>query len=339
MALCTAPNVTTHILGTSNAADRVAAVHSAVEALRGGEIVALPTETVYGLGADATNVTAVLKIFEAKGRPRFDPLIVHVADETWLKEVARLDESVTKIALKLTQAFWPGALTLILPRKSEISDVVTAGLPTVAVRASAHPIFSEIIREFGHPIAAPSANRFGSISPTSAAHVRAELEGRIPLVVDGGASLHGVESTIVAVREGVIEILRHGPVTVEQLAEFGPVRAANETAVPQAPGQLRSHYAPATPLILTKSLATFLLPQGKRVGALRWREEEVPGFAEVRVLSPTGNLREAAANLFRQLRELDSASLDLIVAETVPENGLGTAIMDRLRRAATTRSS
>ena len=332
--ICSAPEVKTRILRTSNAADRETAVQAAVQALRGGEIVALPTETVYGLAADATDVTAVLKVFAAKERPRFDPLIVHVADQTWLNDVVAPENGITETVLKLTQAFWPGPLTLVLPRNSEINDVVTAGLPTVAVRASAHPIFSEIVRRFGRPIAAPSANRFGHVSPTSAAHVRTELDGLIPLIVDGGPTVHGLESTIVAIREGVIEILRHGPVTAEQLADFAPVQSATETVVPRAPGQLRSHYAPATPLLLTESIGHFSIPHGKRVGALRWREEAAAGFAEIRVLSPVGDPREAAANLFRQLRELDAAKLDLIVAEAVPEDGLGAAIMDRLRRAA-----
>ncbi len=290
----------------------------AVELLRAGEVVGLPTETVYGLAADALNVDAVLKIFEAKERPRLDPLIVHLPNETWLRRLTSIPTAEEKLVLALTSAFWPGPLTLVLPRQKIVPDIVAAGLPTVAVRICAHPIFREIISAFGNPLAAPSANRFGRISPTRAEHVAAELAGRIPLIIDGGPTTHGLESTIVAPRNGQIEILRTGPITKEQLEEFAPVRLVSLGNKPEAPGQLRSHYAPHTPLVLTKSLKTFR-PPGKRIGKL--------------VLDP-GDLRKTAANLFRQLRELDEAGFDLIVAEEISETGLGRAIMDRLRRAS-----
>ncbi len=303
----------------------------AVELLRAGEPVALPTETVYGLAADALKAGAVLKIFEAKERPHFDPLIVHLPDRSWL---ARLT-SAGEVAGRLADAFWPGPLTLVLPRTGLVPDVVTAGLETVAVRMSAHPVFRAVIEEFAGPLAAPSANRFGRISPTEAAHVFSELDGRIPLIVDGGRSAHGVESTIVAPRRGGLEILRHGPITAEMLAEFGEVReAAAPGAQPEAPGMLPSHYAPRTRLILPANFREFMPPAG-RVGALVFGENLASNFTAVRTLSAAGDLREAAANLFRCLRELDAAGLDLIVAESVPEIGLGRAIMDRLRRAAT----
>jgi L-threonylcarbamoyladenylate synthase len=234
----------------------------------------------------------------------------------------------------LIDRFWPGPLTLVLPRQQVVPDVVTAGLETVAVRWSAHPLFREIITAFGSPLAAPSANRFGRISPTAADHVQAELEGRIPLIVDGGATTHGLESTVVAVRNGGIEILRHGPVTAEELAEFAEVRIVSGGARLEAPGQLPSHYAPRTRLTLVPDLTTYCPPPDQRVGALRWREAGAAGFTVTRTLSHAGDLHEAAANLFRYLRELDAAELDLIVAEMVPQSGLGHAILDRLRRAA-----
>jgi L-threonylcarbamoyladenylate synthase len=314
----------------------IAAAESAraVALLREGEVVALPTETVYGLAADALNATAVAKIFEAKERPRFDPLIVHIPDRDWLEKVADLQGQDGRLIDKLAGAFWPGPFTMVLPKRDLVPDIVTAGLKTVAVRISAHPVFAELIRAFGSPLAAPSANRFGRISPTAAAHVLDELNGRIPLIVDGGATEHGLESTIVAPRNGRIEVLRRGPVTERQLAEFGEVAVVESSQRPEAPGQLPSHYAPNTPLILVNNADAFVPAAGKRRGLLSWASTGA-SFAEVRCLSEGQDLIEAAANLFRYLRELDNLGLDLIVAEKLPEGGLGAAINDRLRRAAT----
>ncbi len=306
---------------------------AAVEALREGAAVALPTETVYGLAADALNPDAVVKIFEAKERPRFDPLIVHLPEESWLERLTSVSPADTELVAQLISRFWPGPLTLVLPRRSVVPDLVTAGLETVAVRMSAHPVFQQIARAVDRPLAAPSANRFGRISPTRAEDVLAELEGRIPIVVDGGATFHGLESSIVAVRDGGMEILRHGPIALEELAAIAEVLPARERDRPEAPGQLRSHYAPRTPLVLVEALSGCTLPPG-RVGALGLGEISRCDFQAVRSLSRTGDLREAAATLFRALRELDDLKLDLIVAETLPEMGLGRAVMDRLRRAA-----
>ena len=323
----------TQILPASTPNECEIAVRCAVEHLERGEAIALPTETVYGLAADALNVDAALKIFEAKERPRFDPLIVHLPDLGWLEKLTRIRSTEETLVAALIERFWPGPLTLVLPRRPIAPDLVTAGLETVAVRLSADPVFKSVIHAFGRPLAAPSANRFGRISPTRAADVAAELDGRIPLIVDGGATNHGLESTIVAIREEAMEILRPGPITADSLGEFAEVRMAAVRERPTAPGQLASHYAPRTPLVLTPSLTKFQLPPG-RIGALSFSTGP-SGFAELRTLSRSGDLREAAAKLFRYLRELDDAKLDLIVAEEVPDSGLGTAIMDRLRRAAT----
>lgn len=324
------------------------AVREACALLRAGEIVALPTETVYGLGADALNPSAVAKVFAAKERPSFDPLIVHIASRGDLKDVAIVPEDIEETVNKLTNEFWPGPLTIILPKHPDVPDLVTSGLPTVAVRQSAHPVFRAIGKELGRPIAAPSANRFGRISPTSASAVMKELGGRIPLVVDAGACSEGVESTIISIepREGkkpVFILHRAGPITKEQLQAFGKVEKFREAKgdTPQAPGQLESHYAPLTPLILLEKPEDFQPEEGKRYGLLSYRgEDDSPYVAlhdweTVESLSPgSGKLAEAAIRLFFVMRQLDEAGLDAIIAEPVSETGLGVAIMDRLRRAS-----
>ncbi|BCU76756.1 L-threonylcarbamoyladenylate synthase [Luteolibacter sp. LG18] len=337
----------TRIISASDE-DMKEAVREAVALLARGEVVALPTETVYGLGADAFNPEAAAKVFEAKERPSFDPLIVHVARKSDLHQVAEVDESIRDVVEKLTSNFWPGPLTLVLPKKPEVPDLVTSGLPTVAVRLSAHPIFRAVCRELGRPIAAPSANRFGRISPTSASAVLKELDGRIPLIVDGGACSEGLESTIIAIepREGkkpLFKLLRAGPVTKEDLQPYGRVEKAKERPgeLPHAPGQLASHYAPRTPLLMFEKPEDFVPEEGKRYGLLSYREEEKDGYIDlhdwerVEALSPgNGKLAEAALRLFFVMRQLDEAGLDAIVAEPVSETGLGVAIMDRLRRAS-----
>ncbi len=326
--------MTTTIAATTSPNDRRQAVTRAVDLLRGGEVVALPTETVYGLAADALVAEAAGKIFETKQRPHFDPLIVHLPDRSWVSKVARISEEAAPLVERLLGRFWPGPLTLVLPRRELVPPLVTAGLETIAVRMSAHPLFAEVVNSFGKPLAAPSANRFGRISPTCAAHVMEELSGRIPLIVDGGPTEHGVESTVVAVRGEGIEILRAGPISREELSEFCEVRYQTSGRT-EAPGQLPSHYRPQTPLMIVQELAMVVVPEGKRYGALVWSNAPlITSFAEVRRLTTSGNLREAAANLFRQLRELDHAELDCIVVEALSEQGLGLAIMERLRRAA-----
>lgn len=301
----------------------VEGIEEAVRLLAAGETVALPTETVYGLGADALDSRACAKIFEAKERPLYDPLIVHLPDGQWVEKLAH----ATVLSRRLAEAFWPGPLTMVLPRREIVPDLVTAGQDTVALRWSAHPIFQQVVYKFSRPIAAPSANRFGRISPTTAEHVLRELSGRIPLVLDAGPCVHGLESTIVLVEgERSLRILRPGPITAEQLGEFAEISLApSDVAVP---GGLKSHYAPRTPLVIG-------LPADfrERRGLLAWGAP-MEGFERTEILSATQDLREAAANLYGAMRRLDEAGLDLIVAEPVPETGLGVAIMERLRKAA-----
>ena len=303
--------------------DAAEGISPAAALLATGGVVALPTETVYGLGADALNPSACAKIFETKDRPLYDPLIVHLPDMEWLERIA----VATPCALRLAEHFWPGPLTLVLPRTDIVPDLVTSGQETVAIRMSAHPVFQAVARAFGKPIAAPSANRFGRISPTCADHVVEELDGRSPLVVDGGPCAHGIESTIVMVDGDRLRILRRGPGTARDLARFGSVEEGG--AAVAAPGGLKSHYAPHTPLFIADGPPA---PQ-KRAGLLAWAHSG-EGFVRAEHLSRTQDLREAAVNLYAAMRRLDAAGLDAIIAEPVPEQGLGAAIMERLRKAA-----
>jgi L-threonylcarbamoyladenylate synthase len=299
-----------------------AAVAEAARLILAGEPVAVPTETVYGLAADATNARAVAGIYEAKGRPSFNPLIVHVSDLTMAEAVAEFPP----VARQLAEAFWPGALTLVLPRRegSSVCDLTTAGLPTVAVRMPAHPAMQALIRASGRPLAAPSANRSGAISPTTAAHVMASLAGRIPLVIDAGATAQGIESTIVRPEGEGVHILRHGPVTAEQIAAVGVrVLGEGDGSKIEAPGQLASHYCPDKPLRLN---ATEAQPG-----------EYLIGFGPMACdanLSASGDLVEAAANLFAALHDADASMARSIAVAPVPHAGLGLAINDRLARAA-----
>jgi L-threonylcarbamoyladenylate synthase len=298
-------------------------ISEAVEILTSGDPVALPSETVYGLAADALSPTACAKIFEAKDRPLSDPLIVHVPSPDWLDKLAHS----TPTALALAEKFWPGPLTLVLLRRDIVPDIVTAGEDTVALRMSAHAVFDAVVKKFGKPLAAPSANRFGRISPTTAAHVLAELDDRIPLILDGGPCAHGIESTIVHIRPEGLQILRHGPITEDDLRPFAPI--LNGSATISAPGGMKSHYAPRTPLVLEKNPT----PRSGKTGLLALSQSR-EGFAKTEILSPSADLREAATHLYGALRRLDEAGLDLLIAEPVPETGIGSAIMDRLRKAA-----
>ena len=327
-------------------------VAAAVAVLRRGGPVALPTETVYGLAADALNATAIARIFEAKERPFFDPLICHVPSADWIEKLTTsVNPLADQVVERLVARFWPGPLTIILPRRADVvPDLVAAGLPTVALRWSAHPVFRAVVEAFGRPLAAPSANRFGHISPTTGAHALAELEGRIPLVIDAGPTDHGLESTIVRPREdGRLEILRPGPITAEVLSEIAEVvsgsAAVSGDDAPIAPGQLASHYAPRTPLALHAGhVAIRESASAGRVGLLAWRADRLTEdlarlFSVVECLTEHGDPREGAARLFAAMRRLDEAGLALIVAEPAPNEGLGVAINDRLTRAGGSRAN
>lgn len=292
--------------------------------LRAGGVAAFPTETVYGLGADATNSDAVLKIYETKGRPRFNPLIVHVTDA----EMARRYVEFSPLAERLASAFWPGPLTMVLPKRAEagLSDIVTAGLDTVGVRVPNHPLALELIRAAGVPLAAPSANPSGKLSPTTAEQVLRAFKGAVP-VLDGGPCTAGVESTIVAVSGDKVTQLRAGALAREEIerAIGGPVAAAAEGSAIAAPGMLASHYAPNAAMRLnaaTLQAGEVLLGFGASGGTLN--------------LSPAGDLHEAARNLFAMLHELDARAARIAVAP-IPHSGLGEAINDRLKRAAAPR--
>jgi L-threonylcarbamoyladenylate synthase len=328
---------TNHVKGAILSASDAASIQLAGRVIKAGGLVAFPTETVYGLGCDAMNADAAAKVFEAKQRPQFDPLIVHIAD---LNQFDIVIGSLPALGQRLIDAFWPGPLTLVLPKQPAIPDLITAGLSTVAVRMPNHPVAQTLIREAGTPIAAPSANPFGYVSPTTAQHVADGLGNSVDLILDGGPCPVGVESTIVSLAGPRPELLRPGSITIEQLsAVIGAIRLASSVnQQPLAPGQLSRHYATRTPLILLPSAeARPLLKDDERAGLLihSHPRDTDDRFAAVEVLSSTGDLREAARHLFAALRRLDSLGLDRIYAEPCREEGLGVAIMDRLRRCAT----
>jgi L-threonylcarbamoyladenylate synthase len=306
-----------------------AAVAAAAADLRDGALVAFPTETVYGLGADATNGRAVAAIFAAKGRPRFNPLIVHLPDTD---AAARLGQ-LTGPGRRLAEALWPGALTLVIAKQPDctVADLATAGLDTIALRVPSHPIAQALLRAAGRPIAAPSANRSGHVSPTTAAHVEADLGESVAIILDGGPAPIGLESTVVDATGAEPVILRLGGLARESIERVvgGPlVLARGEPGRPASPGMLARHYAPAARL----RLDAHEVLDGEALLAFG---PAVPEHAGVTInLSPTGDLVEAAANLFSALRALDSAGASAIAAMPIPHGGLGEAINDRLLRAA-----
>jgi L-threonylcarbamoyladenylate synthase len=307
-------------------------IHKAAELLSMGQLVGIPTETVYGLAANALSAEAVTPIFEAKNRPFFDPLIVHMASANQLEKYAA---EIHVKAWKLAETFWPGPLTIVLPRQANIPDIVTSGLDTVGLRVPNHEITLELLNLLDFPLAAPSANPFGYISPTTAQHVHAQLHGKIAAVLDGGACTIGVESAIVHVsKKGQITLLRQGGTTLEELNDcIGDVDVQlHSSSNPKAPGMLASHYAPRTPLLLgtLDELPEHLKSVNLAYLSLQTKWPNYPGIA----LSSDGSLNEAARNLFSAMRELDRGHYDLIVAEKMPERGLGRAINDRLFRAA-----
>jgi L-threonylcarbamoyladenylate synthase len=306
-------------------------LEQAAALLHQGGVVAFPTETVYGLGADALNPRAVARIFEIKQRPFFDPLIVHVAHEQMLDTVVA---ALPPSARRLAQAFWPGPLTLILPKKPAIPDLVTSGLPGVGVRMPAHDMALKLIRHVNRPLAAPSANPFGAISPTTAAHVRDGLGAAVDMVLDGGACEVGVESTIVSFMQSQPMLLRPGGLALEAIeSHIGPVLIpADDDFQVASPGRLLRHYAPGSQLFLCDELKTLAPDSG--VGVLAYSGSVRSGFGGYEVLSPAGDVYEAAANLFAALRRLDALGVGTIYAQRAPHSGLGRAINDRLWRAS-----
>ncbi|HOP65403.1 MAG TPA: L-threonylcarbamoyladenylate synthase [Spirochaetota bacterium] len=298
--------------------------------IRKGGLVAFPTETVYGLGADAFNPSAVAGIFEAKQRPFFDPLIVHIADIT---DIERLTSGIDSRASRLIERFWPGPLTVVLPKKDTVPDIVTSGLDTVAVRMPRHETALSLIREAGTPIAAPSANRFSCLSPTTSRHVMEQLGNAVDMILDGGQCTVGIESTIIKITPAGIHLLRPGGIATEGIEECAGEKIITDKTEgkPEAPGQLDYHYSPVKPVIITDDP-----PLDDERGGFLFFRKPVSDYPAERtfILSEKGDLREAAANLFSHLHALDTLNISRIYAQNVPEHGLGLGIMDRLKKAS-----
>ncbi len=310
-------------------------INRAKQLLDRGELVAIPPETVYGLAANALDATDAARIFAAKNRPSFDPLLVHVA------AAMRVHELVTDFpdqAQALAATFWPGPLTLVLPKKNHIPDLVTAGLPTVGVRCPSHELTLELLHLLDYPLAAPSANPFGYVSPTRPEHVQEQLGSKVAYILDGGPCRVGVESTIVGFDDGPV-IYRLGGVAVEEIENVvGRMRVmTHSSSNPVAPGQLASHYAPARQIVLGNIAELLTQHPNEKVALLRYHKRLPDTPVPQIVLSPSGSLEEAAQNLFAALRQFDKMDVTLVLAELVPDTGIGRAINDRLRRAATSR--
>jgi L-threonylcarbamoyladenylate synthase len=314
-------------------------IRNAAIAIQKGELVAFPTETVYGLGANALNANAVSQIFEAKERPSFDPLIVHISNLQSIDTLVHFDaltKEQTQWFYTLAQSFWPGPLTMVVPKTPQVPDIVTSGLPTVGLRMPHHPIALDLIAQAQCPIAAPSANKFGLLSPTCAEHVRKQLP--TVLVLDGGATQVGIESTIVSFAQDGFIILRHGVITAQDIAQHIPqsVHTSPQQAT-VAPGMLQSHYSPQKPLhILSQQLESSVLPRVKAEKAtlISFSGKYNEYFNTVVTPSPTGDVKEYAVQLFATLHRLEESDASVLYAEPVPENGIGLAIMDKLRKAS-----
>ncbi len=298
----------------------------AAECIRAGKLVAFPTETVYGLGANALDAMAVAKIFSIKERPSFDPLIVHVSDmDMILKLTIAYHDKVSLIA----DHFWPGPLTVILPKSVLVPDIVTAGMDTVGIRIPNHPVALSLIRESGCPIAAPSANKFGRVSPTEVRHVLKQLSN-VECVLDGGRTSVGIESTIITLHEDGFEILRSGFITKEELLKVLPLSREDSKENILAPGMIKSHYSPSKPLYLDDGSRQLDID---RVGYIAFSRDPGIKYGRISYLSKSGNLKEAAVNLFATIHEMEDADIDYILVEKLPEEGVGIAVMDRLRKA------
>lgn len=306
-------------------------IKKAKQLLEADELVAIPTETVYGLAGNALHSQAVLKIFKVKERPEFDPLIIHVPS---LFAAERYVDHLPDVAVKLAQKFWPGPLTLLLKKKPIVPDIVTSGLDTVGLRCPDHALTRELLETLDFPLAAPSANPFGYVSPTTPQHVQDQLGEKIPYILDGGAARVGIESTIVGFEGKEPVVYRMGGLSVETLeAQLGKIKVqVHSTSNPKAPGQLKSHYAPTRPIILG-NIEELLQKYPAHCSSILTFQKDYNSPNQI-ILSKSGSLDEAAQNLFASLRHLDKMDADVILAELVPEEGLGRAINDRLRRAA-----
>jgi L-threonylcarbamoyladenylate synthase len=312
------------------------AIQAAVAALQNNEIVAMPTETVYGLAGNAYSEVAVQKIFALKNRPHFNPLIVHIKSASYLQQVAK---NIPQVAIQLADAFWPGPLTLVLEKQDHIPDIVTGGKNTVGVRVPGHPVALELLESLDFPLAAPSANPFGSISPTTAKHVADYFTDTLDIILDGGSCDKGIESTIIGFENGAPILYRQGSTKTEDIEKITGVlkmrvHANNESVM--APGMLSKHYAPNTTTVLTDNLvAEIEKHQGKSIGVLQLKPTTLPTFVSViETLSEIGDMEEAAKYLYAAMHRLDHQNLDLIIAEKMPASGMGDAINDKLERAA-----
>jgi L-threonylcarbamoyladenylate synthase len=296
--------------------------------LREGKLVAFPTETVYGLGANALDAMAVARIFEIKRRPSFDPLIVHIAR---VEDILPLTLSRDERIFLLAEKFWPGPLTLVLPKSTLIPDIVTAGLPTVGIRIPNHPVALALIRQAQRPIAAPSANQFGKVSPTTAQHVKKHLPG-VDFILDGGKTQVGIESTIIKLNDKGFDILRNGIITreeIEQWVPFAPEQINTNTVL--ASGMMHSHYSPDKPIYI---LSDKLHIAREKAGLISFSGNNTEGYRKVVRVSDHNDMKEYAANLFAAIHQLEESDVECIIAEPVPETGIGIAIMDRLKKAA-----
>jgi L-threonylcarbamoyladenylate synthase len=309
-------------------------ISTAIEILNNEDVVAIPTETVYGLAGNIYSEKAIRKIFKVKQRPFFNPLIVHIESIDKIEEVVR--EFPPK-AQKLAEAFWPGSLTLILPKKSNIPDVITAGKDTVGVRVPNHPITLSLLKQLSFPLAAPSANPFNRISPTSSLHVEAYFKNSISMVLEGGECKNGIESTIIGFENNEALLYRLGSISIEEIEKvIGKIKVKNKNeTTPNAPGMLAKHYAPRTKTYLVTDVEKFIQHfENKRIGILRFKDQmNASSIEHLEVLSKSGDLKEAASKLYNTLHTLDSLNLDMIVAERFPDFGLGQSINDRLERA------
>jgi L-threonylcarbamoyladenylate synthase len=308
-------------------------ISKAKQLLENGEVVGIPTETVYGLAGNALNEDAILKIYSVKNRPKFDPLIAHTNS---LDKIEGLVKEIPSKAYELTNAFWPGPLTILLNKKSSVPDLLTSGLDRVAVRIPDHPLTLELLSALEFPLAAPSANPFGYVSPTSAQHVEDQLGDKIPYILDGGPCHIGLESTIVGFDGDDVVVYRLGGTKVEAIEEIvGKVKIqVNESSNPAAPGMLKSHYSPGRKMIIGDISENLKELNPETTGILSFMATyDIPVKNQV-VLSPTGDLDEAARNIFSALRKMDQPNIEVILTEFLPQEGLGKAINDRLRRAA-----